>query len=270
MHATHLRRNLIARSSGEHSHSFPQLLLGWRGETHCEFQSGGLGVGPGDVAVVPGDEAHYFAGRQDFSEMLVIDLNLEDPGLDLLCPQGSESLCEQMFHQPGFLSLSPDVRALTEYAAGQLSGLPSTSPQYDLLSRQWAMMLLAQIRSMCQARPDQEPVSSPIGSAGPASLDRFIDSRLASPPSNDELAVVFNMSRSCFHEWCRREFAKTPQQYLMDRRMKWAEYWLSQGSKLIGAVALDLGFADTASFTRAFRRHSGCSPSEFRARFVKV
>ncbi len=267
MQATHLRRNLIARSSGEHSHSFPQLLLGWRGVTDCEFKAGGLGVGPGDVAVVPGDEAHFFSGRQDFSEMLVIDLNLSDPGLDLLFPQGAETLCQQMFHSPAFLSLSPDVRALTEYAAGQLASMPCNTAQHEMLSRQWAMMLLAQIRSMHQNCTAEQNPGVPMHAGGPAGLDRFIDSRLASPPSNDELARFFNMSRSCFHEWCRKEHGKTPQQYLMQRRMKWAEYWLSQGDKPVGVVALDLGFADTASFTRAFRRHCGCSPSGFRARF---
>jgi len=33
-------------------------------------------------------------------------------------------------------------------------------------------------------------------------------------------------------------------------------------------VALTLGFADVAAFSKAFRRRMGCSPSEFRRRFV--
>lgn len=49
----------------------------------------------------------------------------------------------------------------------------------------------------------------------------------------------------------RRELA---QSYLQDRRYS------------IGEITFLLGFSDTSSFTRAFRRWNGCSPSQFRER----
>ncbi len=38
---------------------------------------------------------------------------------------------------------------------------------------------------------------------------------------------------------------------------------LMEGNQSISQIALEFGYSETASFSRAFRRESGCGPSEF-------
>jgi AraC-like DNA-binding protein len=49
-----------------------------------------------------------------------------------------------------------------------------------------------------------------------------------------------------------------------DARMKRARKLLSEGTTSIADVAARLGYAETASFTHAFQRLSGCTPRQFR------
>ena len=47
-------------------------------------------------------------------------------------------------------------------------------------------------------------------------------------------------------------------------RMRKAEQWLDRSEKPITEVALHLGYTDASNFARAFRRHTGLSPTEYR------
>ena len=59
------------------------------------------------------------------------------------------------------------------------------------------------------------------------------------------------------------------QKLLTRYRMEKATGWLSTPEKSVTDIALDLGYTDATNFSRAFRRHTGCSPREFRAGFVR-
>lgn len=67
----------------------------------------------------------------------------------------------------------------------------------------------------------------------------------------------------------QRRLAETGTTYnavLLDTRHQLAQSYLRDLNLSIGEIAFMLGFGDMSSFTRAFRRWAGCSPSEFRAR----
>lgn len=53
--------------------------------------------------------------------------------------------------------------------------------------------------------------------------------------------------------------------YLTDLRMAKAERMLAGGDEKVYRIAEACGYADTSNFIRVFRRHSGMSPSEYRA-----
>lgn len=54
---------------------------------------------------------------------------------------------------------------------------------------------------------------------------------------------------------------------LEDARRQMADQLLSSTTMKIEEMAVHLGYADTASFTRAFRRWHGTSPGQYRDRF---
>jgi AraC-like DNA-binding protein len=56
----------------------------------------------------------------------------------------------------------------------------------------------------------------------------------------------------------------TYSQLLSESRLRRAVQWLDHTNKPINEIARELGYTDAANFSRAFRRRTGLSPSDFR------
>jgi AraC family transcriptional regulator len=81
------------------------------------------------------------------------------------------------------------------------------------------------------------------------------------------LVTLARLARVSQHHFCRafkQSFGTPPQGYLLQRRMERAKVLLSDRANSITDVALTLGYAFNSSFTLAFRKITGQTPSEFR------
>ncbi|MFN2243397.1 MAG: helix-turn-helix transcriptional regulator, partial [Anaerolineae bacterium] len=65
---------------------------------------------------------------------------------------------------------------------------------------------------------------------------------------------------ACF----RKELGVTPIAYLNRYRVHQAKQLLSDTSKSITEIALEVGFSDSGYFSRVFRREVGLSPEAYR------
>lgn len=77
--------------------------------------------------------------------------------------------------------------------------------------------------------------------------------------SLERMAAIAGMSRSAFAAAFKSATATTPAAYLLDWRLSVATSML-QANRPVKQIASDLGFADTATFSKAFRRKMGLSP----------
>jgi AraC family transcriptional regulator len=68
------------------------------------------------------------------------------------------------------------------------------------------------------------------------------------------------------HRVFRRALGETPKQYTQRQRLERAAATLAMSSRTVAEIARDAGFASHEVFTRAFRRHFGCTPQCYRAR----
>lgn len=260
MPQTQARCNRIARSSGEHCHDYPQLLLGWHGVMDYEFTRGSERLALGRAAILPSGERHLYLGRDDSCEVLVIDLDTDDPCLTALEQSCSLDLHESLFAAPRALSLPPTLLPMVEFATAQLKAAHSPE-QGALFNHQLALLFISQF-SQLLADGDMEALRHDRLCA--TALDAFIDERLAMPPDNQALADAMHLGQSQLHLLCQRQFGLTPQQYVMNRRLQWASYWLRETRRPVSEIALDLGFSEVSSFSRAYRRRMGHSPSQER------
>ncbi len=84
-------------------------------------------------------------------------------------------------------------------------------------------------------------------------------------PPIEKIAGAVNMSVRTF----QRRLAKAGRTYKMlldEVRFGEARRALASSNEPLKAIAFGLGFAEQASFTRAFRRWTGLAPSEYRRR----
>lgn len=93
----------------------------------------------------------------------------------------------------------------------------------------------------------------------------YIELNLGEPLSTEHLSQVANFSKFHFHRQFAEYIGTSVGRYILLLRLRRASYQLAfdRSHKIID-IALDAGFENPESFTRAFRNSFGQSPSEFR------
>jgi AraC family transcriptional regulator len=92
----------------------------------------------------------------------------------------------------------------------------------------------------------------------------YIEQHLAEEISILALANLAKLSTHHFARAFRHSFGLPPHRYHMIRRMNRARDLLLRSTLPVTQIGVQIGFRETSSFTRAYRRYSGITPSEFR------
>jgi AraC family transcriptional regulator len=92
----------------------------------------------------------------------------------------------------------------------------------------------------------------------------FIEEHLAEEISLTALARIADLSLYHFARAFTRSFEMPPHRYHMARRMDRAKSLLQRPALSVTQVGIQIGFRETSSFTRAFRRFTGLTPTEYR------
>jgi AraC family transcriptional regulator len=92
----------------------------------------------------------------------------------------------------------------------------------------------------------------------------FIDAHLAEKISLARLAKIAGLSQYHFARVFKQAFGVPPHRYHMVRRMERATNLLLQPTLPVTQIAVRVGFRETSSFTRAYRRYAGVTPSNRR------
>jgi len=80
------------------------------------------------------------------------------------------------------------------------------------------------------------------------------------------LAELAHLSAPHLHRLCLQFYGRTPMELVTRIRMRLAQRRLSLPQSKLQTLAFELGYSTAFSFSRAFKRHCGLSPDEFRRR----
>src|SRR5882762_9363878 len=92
----------------------------------------------------------------------------------------------------------------------------------------------------------------------------FIEEHLAEEISLAVLAELVDLSLFHFARAFTQSFGAPPHRYHMARRMDRAKNLLQRPALSVTQIGARIGFRETSSFTRAFRKFTGLTPTEYR------
>lgn len=108
------------------------------------------------------------------------------------------------------------------------------------------------------------PVSGGLPAWQRKRLVEFIEDHLSEEISLATLAKLVNLSLFHFARAFKQSFGVPPHRYHSGRRMDRARSLLQKPALSVTQISAQTGFRETSSFTRAFRRFTGVTPTEYR------
>ena len=81
----------------------------------------------------------------------------------------------------------------------------------------------------------------------------------------EDIAFALGLNRSYLTRLFKEATGYSLQDYLLTYRMKMAAKMLSENVLSVSEIAQNVGYVDTFTFSKAFKRHFGTSPSQYRS-----
>lgn len=89
----------------------------------------------------------------------------------------------------------------------------------------------------------------------------FIDNQFSQILDIQQIAKEVGMSEYHFFRTFKAVYGIAPHQYLIQKRLEYARKILAKGNYSVSEVAIEIGFGDVHTFSKAFKKYFGISPS---------
>tara|TARA_Y100001956_G_scaffold40296_1_gene39471 strand:- start:165 stop:677 length:513 start_codon:yes stop_codon:yes gene_type:complete len=100
-------------------------------------------------------------------------------------------------------------------------------------------------------------------------VQSFLEKNVQNKCTLSELALRHNMTERTLIRRFKNACDITPGQYLQSLRIEHARKLLETSSMPLESVISAVGYEDLSSFTRLFKKTTGLSPSQYRAKFKR-
>lgn len=92
----------------------------------------------------------------------------------------------------------------------------------------------------------------------------YIQAHLSNKLTLEGLSEYFGFSPTYISHHFKEEVGIPPMQYIANQKMLYAQHLLRTTDKAIHEIATGIGITDWSYFTKRFREHAGCTPSQYR------
>ena len=98
---------------------------------------------------------------------------------------------------------------------------------------------------------------------------RYINNHFSEKIRIQDLANHIGISRSYLVKLMKQETGMSPQEYLIETRMRRASDLLSRTNDSIKVVAAECGYEDALAFSKVFKTRFGLNPTQYREKYSK-
>lgn len=269
------------------------MLRGGCWVRHCDTEP--VRIGEGDTALIVGPDPYVMSDAVDTTPQIVIHpgqvcatLEGREVAYDLALgvrawgsgSTQSESVCVTGVYtgvgelSRRLLSVLPRVALLpgkdfeSAFLAHLVAAMGHDLPgQSTVLDRLLDLVLIDALRTWFEGSTSGAPGWFRAGAdpvVGPAL--RAMQSEYRTPWTVEALAALVGVSRSLLARRFTQVVGSSPMAYLTDWRLAMAADLLSDDEVTVHTIATRVGYASPFTFSTAFKRHYGMSPSQFRLR----
>lgn len=243
------QRARVARKAADTAE--PHLVLHLQRHGRMAFTQAGrtVSIGTGGAFLAEDDEA-YAIEISDRNDCMILDLPVTMLGDDI---------ARRDWHGVTLNQGDPNLTLLSR----MIESLWRERAWHDAIDDTMDEVLAAMIRIAC-LRGTPAPLPSAPAGTGPVS---FALAQLADPDlTTGAIATATGLSTRAVQKIFLREVGQSPSGFITRQRLARAAAMLEQGrGQTVTDIAYDVGFSDSAFFSRCFRRYYGVAPREWRA-----
>ena len=213
---------------------------------------------PSGIAVIPAGVTHRCSWDGD-AQFMVLALEpdlLKQMGQDWVNTDRIELRAQFMEATDGLMATVLSTLK-TEAERGDL-GSPLL---VDSLKTTLAIHLL---RHYCTTQPRLASLAGGLSQVQREQVKAYVEAHLHRALTLVELAAIARLSPAYFARLFKQSEGLTPHQYILQRRVERAQFWLRHSSLGLAEIAARVGFCDQSHLTRWFRRLTGATPTQFR------
>lgn len=136
-----------------------------------------------------------------------------------------------------------------------------------MVAVQTAKALLLESPRIWQSTYAAQPPRSAHDDEAIQRAQKYLVSHFREPVDLDQLAARVGMSPRNFARRFKSATGDAPLAYLHRLRIDRARHYLESAHRSVEEISREIGYDDVPFFRKLFRRHTGTSPREYRARF---
>jgi len=243
----------------------------------------------GDAILLPYGDSHRLSGKDaatcvevgellpqpPWSDILVLEHGGRGVNTSIICGflQCDELLFHPMLrHLPVLLHVSPDATPADEWLASTIrhTAAEASKPapgSRSMLPRLTELMFLEILRKYVKGlSADEVGWFAAFNDSVAGSALKCLHAAPLQDWNVESLAREVGVSRTVLAERFRHYLDQPPMQYLTHWRLQLAAQHLKKGRLPMKAIADEVGYESEASFSRAFKRHFGLPPGDWRKR----
>ncbi len=237
-------------NSEPHSHRSGELFWVLRGSGEFLEDGGSHPIGAGDLVFVDALVRHTetSTGTQALEYMVLglEELALAQGGFRILRPQ----------------EYSEEVRSCL---ANLRREVEQKAPRFERACCCLAELLVLRLLRTAAFAPAQA-LEEKTASKEAALARRYMDRHFKQPISLDTLAQVTHINKYHLGHMFSREYGISPISYLLSLRIRESQRLLRSTDHSLAQIARFTGFSSPSYFSQSFRRATGMSPAQYRAR----
>ena len=239
MHRPALSLRSYGANGGAHAHDHVQVVLPLAGGMAMEVGGRGGEVDARQAAFIAPGTAHAQSAQGE-NRFLILDCAADDIGA---------AGCDRFAGQP-YLAIPASLRRMLDYIDLRRDGggLPAAVSGHCL------PLLLQALGA--DAAPESRL----------RRLLQRLDAAPGDPWSVERMAAELHLSASRLHALFRQELDTTPQAWLAELRLRQVMRALADGDTPVAMLAIENGWSDQTTLTRAMRRATGQTPAAYRRR----